>query len=382
MWPGTRRLHGSPELSGSILGGLSTFLAKLGMSLDCEPAVMTQENRENSLITNIQLCKIQIDEIDENWKDLKIFILMNDDAGTDRTFSENQNVNLVINTNGDFSDLRLECTFGAGVEVDDLKQSLIRHAQLILNFSGFYRNVEHLLAEAAAESGFQELGNADRRLWKKISIAQDDLTLRLLLITPVFGGKSTIHLLHPISDILKSSVAIMEANPGLHSFGEVELKRARTVLESVYFDPDRWMSNLGHLEVVTGENAGSRLPGSIRLRLKEIYQTYFFGNHLSAIALARATLEYAIKDKGASIGILTKQMDGRDVALAVMIESLSSIRPELRDHLEAIRESGNRTLHPIKKERLFLDEEYLQGVALNCIRGLRDVLEKIYFSNP
>lgn len=344
---------------------------------------MKQETREDSLIANIQLCKIQFDEIDAHWRQLGIHLLVNGDAyQTDNIFSENENVSLVINVLNQPSGPRVEYTLGAEVELENLKRHAIRHVQLIFNFLAFLRNIESLLAEAAAEAGFQTLGEPDRKLWEKMRLAQDELTDRVFYITPFFGGEMSIQRLFSIGDVLRKSLEILENNPDLHTFGEVELKRAKAVLQSGYFEPDRWVSNLSDLDVVTGAQAGSRLPGSIRLRLKEIYQSYFFGNHLSAIALTRATLEYAIKDRGASIGVLTKQQDGRDISLSIMIESLSNARPELREHLEAIRESGNRTLHPIKKERLFLDEEYVQCVALNCITGLREILETIYFRTP
>jgi len=325
---------------------------------------MNQDNRENSLTANIHLCRIL-------QKDIRA--------------SRQALINMGFNPDYPKSE-----TTPPDVELLDFKESVKRHLEILVQFKSTSARIKEHLTSAAAEGGIQKLSNADRKLWNEIkndvesatSVAFDEKLLDFFFSPAIVElgiiESATYTPSHQIRDILNDAFARLVATPSSHGYSEQNLEQVEHILGYDFFTPDSWWISLQELTPVMGNEFNNRLPGSIRHRLKEIYRSYVFGNHLAAIALSRATLEYAINDRATSLGIPVAQKDGTRPKLGALIETMSDTFPELREHLETIRESGNKTLHPNKKERLLLIEEHIMGTSNNCLTSLRAVLEKIY----
>jgi hypothetical protein len=135
-------------------------------------------------------------------------------------------------------------------------------------------------------------------------------------------------------------------------------------------------------EYTLGKAAEQRIPNNIRIRLKELYRSFILGNHLAAIALARAVLEYALVDRSAKIGINPLSDDprypNRTRKLGMLVEDASENRPELKLDMKSIVDAGNKTLHPKKKDNLVLLPDALRGLALTSIKAVRRVVENLY----
>lgn len=347
---------------------------------------MTQDDRENSLIANVQFLSGLLDQIHEDWQSLNVVLLEGEDfEGEDRgradeIFSANPSTSAVILYRFG-EEPKGAIGLSPGVDAAGLQDRLLRHASSIFDFEQKKRRVEFLLAEASAAGGLQRLGAAEIGSWEKVKSADmDGLQFRSIVLFLVFGGSIKIKPgpRRTIDEILKDAFARLVNDPKLNDYHEAELEGVKYLIGHEIFRPDDWWQRSKILTPVMGDDIDSRLPGSIRQRLKEIYRSYLFGNFLAVIALSRATLEYAMIDKGASLGIVTAEQDGKSLKLGAMIDVAAAIYPELSEHLEGIREAGNKTLHPQRKERLFLNEGYVEEVALRTLTGLRFVLEGIY----
>jgi hypothetical protein len=165
-------------------------------------------------------------------------------------------------------------------------------------------------------------------------------------------------------------------------FSEEELKDTDRLVYSSFFRPDEWLGNADEIEPVMGRAAEQRIPINIRVRLKELYRSFILGNYLSAIALARAVLEYALVDRSGQIGINPFSDDPRHPArirkLGTLVDDAAENRPELRSHMESILDAGNKTLHPKKKDKLVLLPLALRELALTSINAVRIVVEDLY----
>ena len=142
------------------------------------------------------------------------------------------------------------------------------------------------------------------------------------------------------------------------------------------------MNNADEIEPILGRAAEQRIPGNIRVRLRELYRSFILGNYLAAIALARAILGYALVNRSANIGINPFSDDphnpNRVRKLGMLVEAASESRPELRLGMESIVDAGNQTLHPKKKDNLVRLPSALRHLALTSIKAVRGVVENLY----
>ena len=185
----------------------------------------------------------------------------------------------------------------------------------------------------------------------------------------------------PVWNILVSGLDFWEMDKS-GEFSEDDLKATDRLIYSSFFRPDEWLRNADEIKPILGKAAEQRIPSNIRIRLKELYRSFILGNHLSAIALARAVLEYALVDRSAKIGINPFSDDprypNRIRKLGMLVEDASENRPELKLDMESIVDAGNKTLHPKKKDNLVLLPGTLRNLALTSIKAVRGVVENLY----
>lgn len=149
------------------------------------------------------------------------------------------------------------------------------------------------------------------------------------------------------------------------------------------FQPDEWLENRRLLQPVLIDKATSKIRDHIRYRLIEIYRAFTFGLWMAAVALCRSAIEFAIKDSASRLGIEVARIGVRgtpeDKRLAELISDVGEKLPALKVHLEAVRDTGNRVLHP-KKRDVIAFPRVLRDEALQCIKATKKAVEGLYSS--
>jgi hypothetical protein len=186
---------------------------------------------------------------------------------------------------------------------------------------------------------------------------------------------------NPVWNVLVSGLDYWEDNYS-DEFTKDDIESAERLLYSSFFRPDEWLKNADDIEPIFGKAAENTIPSNVRIRLKELYRSFILGNHLSAIALARAILEYALIDKSAKLGINAFSSDprypNRTRKLGMLVEDAAEKRPELEIDMESIVEAGNQTMHPRKGDNLVLLPNALRKLAFTSICSVRRVIEDLY----
>jgi len=185
----------------------------------------------------------------------------------------------------------------------------------------------------------------------------------------------------PVWNILVSGLDFWNLDES-GEFSAEDLAAADHLLFSSFFRPDEWLRGFEELQPILGERAEQRIPGNVRERLKELYRSFAFGNFLSAIALARAILEYALVDRASHLGIDPYTQDtrypGRTRRLRELVEDAAEKIPELRSDIESILDAGNQTLHPRRKDNLVRLPSALRAMAFSSTLAVRAVVERLY----
>ena len=156
-----------------------------------------------------------------------------------------------------------------------------------------------------------------------------------------------------------------------------DFQRAEDLVRLTFFAPDDWMTNLRDLQpVVTGRT--SPFSPQIRIRLKEVYRSFIFGNWLAAFALSRSLLEYCVRERARPLGVDPSDTSGRPKRLEVLLDDVAGRAPQLTDLMELVRHYGNVVMHPSKAR----DVDYLplavRRDALNVINAIRQILSELY----
>lgn len=163
---------------------------------------------------------------------------------------------------------------------------------------------------------------------------------------------------------------------------EDELAHARKLLNSEYFRPDDWAENLDALTPILTSRTVDKIPSHVRLRVREVYASFVFGNSLSVLSSGRALLEYALLDRHSPLGFVAYETrEGSESAtplsLMRLIENASEKLPELNEHMELIQSYGNEVMHPRKTKKITVPPAG-RIHALDCIVRLRAVLQRLY----
>ncbi|MBA2490170.1 MAG: DUF4145 domain-containing protein [Gammaproteobacteria bacterium] len=102
---------------------------------------------------------------------------------------------------------------------------------------------------------------------------------------------------------------------------------------------------------------------------------------MAAVALSRSAVEFAILDNARRLNIEARKTNSRgkleDKRLAELIADVAQARQSLGRSLEAVRDTGNRILHP-KKHDVIAFPKVLRDEALECVSNTRIVLESLY----
>jgi hypothetical protein len=160
-----------------------------------------------------------------------------------------------------------------------------------------------------------------------------------------------------------------------------DLKACRRLFTLPFFEPDLWLARQREIGPLLLGRRARNVPSHVRGRVKEIHHSFVLGNFLSAVALARSTLEYALIDRGRSLGYepFETRMGNHSVKrLADLIDSASVVMPSLRDSMVRVREIGNQVLHPKKHYDVIRLSHVLEAQAFDCISALRRILVDLY----
>ena len=160
-----------------------------------------------------------------------------------------------------------------------------------------------------------------------------------------------------------------------------DLDAAFDMASKPWFLPDTWLENARLLQPILVDRPAQKIPTHVRHRLSEIYGAFIFGLWMAAIALSRSAVEFSIRDNAHRLNIeltkTNKRGEVEDKRLGELIADVAGIRPGLLIPMEAIRDTGNRILHP-KKRDVIAFPKVLREEALNCVKHTKVVLEALY----
>ncbi|WP_372824993.1 hypothetical protein [Polaromonas sp.] len=157
------------------------------------------------------------------------------------------------------------------------------------------------------------------------------------------------------------------------------------VVQTPWFQPDRWAQNLRLLRPVLIDRRTDSLRDLARHRLTEVYRAFTFGLWLAAIALSRSLVEYAMKANASRLGIelVSVTTEGRreDKSLWDLQQEVSVVLPSLSSSMETVRFTGNRILHPSKHD-VMSHPVVLRSEALSCVLATKQIVEALYSQLP
>ena len=247
--------------------------------------------------------------------------------------------------------------------------------------------MEGLLRDATLEATPQSVARGSVRFYRNTLLPRRDALWILYLeflelpdieidLSQVLPAPRTA----PVWSILASGLDFWNLDPD--AFPPEDLEATDRLLHSSFFQPDEWLRNAEELQPLLGESAGMRIPGNVRVRLREAYRSFILGNYLSAIALARAILEYSLVDRSRKLEIDPSAHDPRHPrrikALSQIVDDASEKRPHLALHMGRILDAGNDTLHPKPKDKLALLPSAVRKLALSSVESIRTVVEDLY----
>lgn len=160
-----------------------------------------------------------------------------------------------------------------------------------------------------------------------------------------------------------------------------DINGAQEMAAMPWFRPDDWSKNLKLLQPVLVDRPAHELRNHVRYRLTEVYRAFSFGLWMASIALSRSLVEFSLKTNSQRLGISTTYVGpgGRtdDKSLKQLGEEISASVPILAKPIETVRETGNRILHP-KKRDVIAHPKVMRAEALECIRAARIIVETLY----
>lgn len=161
------------------------------------------------------------------------------------------------------------------------------------------------------------------------------------------------------------------------------VKDALDIVDKGFFAPDSWLENQRLLRPVLLDRPLNTVPQHVQGRFREIYHSFTYGLWMSAICLSRSVSEFAIIDNGPRLGLdITSIWNGKKTfkSFEGLIDEVSQKYPVLRPRLEKVRKTGNRILHPKRKNdvEIISFPKVERDEALKCIKSTRFVVERLY----
>ncbi|MGR3914681.1 MAG: hypothetical protein OD918_09240 [Gammaproteobacteria bacterium] len=154
-----------------------------------------------------------------------------------------------------------------------------------------------------------------------------------------------------------------------------------------YFNPDEWVANRKDLSPIIVARDLKKIPVHIRARVEEIYHSYIFGNWMSAIAMSRCLLEYAIVDETSLLKIENLYDEKRQLRpLVDLIADVKEPHTELVPSMTHIRKAGNSVMHPPRPRGHPLADLLLlppnKHAAQKCVEGIVKIITVLYGVQP
>lgn len=160
-----------------------------------------------------------------------------------------------------------------------------------------------------------------------------------------------------------------------------DYEAAFNFVEEPIFRPDSWLDNRQLLRPVLVDRPALNIRIHVRYRLSEIYRAFTFGLWMATIALCRSVVEFSIKDRAPHYGIEITRLNSRNILddkrLGELISDISEKLPSLKSDLETVRETGNRVLHP-KKRDVIAFPKVLREEALRCVQATKKAVKGLY----
>lgn len=157
---------------------------------------------------------------------------------------------------------------------------------------------------------------------------------------------------------------------GFHEyFSEVsvDFESTNKLVNYLFFRPDEWRSNIEEIPPVLLNQ--DHFPKPLNQRLKALRDSYIFGNWIGVLALCRAVLEFALRDKAPTTKLANRQLDH-------LIQEIN-IGEDLRDQMSRIQERGNWILHPIASREVS-EIPQQKSLAQKSMKDLILILEELY----
>ena len=164
-----------------------------------------------------------------------------------------------------------------------------------------------------------------------------------------------------------------------------DIEGAQNMVAMPWFLPDEWSQNLKFLQPVLVDRSPLAMREHVHYRLTEIYRAFAYGLWMAAIALSRSLVEFSLKANAPRLGIIITYTGagGRpeDKSLKQLGEEVARALPTLAAPINTVRETGNRILHP-KKRDVIAHPKVMRAEALDCIRAARLIIENLYSEAP
>ena len=159
------------------------------------------------------------------------------------------------------------------------------------------------------------------------------------------------------------------------------IEGALELVNMPWFKPDEWSQNLKYLKPILVDRSPQVMRDHVRYRLTEIYRAFGYGLWMSAIALSRSLVEFSVIANAARLDIRPTftSVGGRseNKSLKQLGEEVAEIMPALAVPMEMVRDTGNRILHP-KKRDVIAHPKVMRDEALGCIRAAKLIVETLY----
>jgi len=133
------------------------------------------------------------------------------------------------------------------------------------------------------------------------------------------------------------------------------MQNCNHVAQQFWFNPDAWLANERAISPVIVARDSDKISRHIKERIDEIHQSFVFSNWMSAIALSRCLLEYALIDRkplfekrlGRKIDIRVNKMRAKPIS--DLVDIASEAFPELGESMGIVVEYGHEVMHPFRR---------------------------------